>query len=350
MSDRERVGQLVYDFLERRFHGELVSVEQVLDENPNLLALEPLLREAERSHHHYLGRTIADYELKGLIGRGGFGEVFLAESIIHKYRRALKIVPKQRFGELSGIKEYMRLIPPHPHLVAVHHVGEAGKRYFYYTMPLADNLLKSPTGRPTKYRAKTLASCLFSRSGNRGPLPPEQVVAIGCAVATGLRELHAKNLVHRDVKPANILCIGRTWQLGDVGLLNNLKSPADHSGTPAYWPPEGPTRPSKKADQYALGLTLFQAATGLDAMKAAGAVQNGRLTGLPGLRDILRQACAKDPEDRFQSIDAMLAQLNEVRDAVRVRLPKASSSATRWSSILRVFSSSFRLFGRKQKR
>ena len=67
-------------------------------------------------------------------------------------------------------------------------------------------------------------------------------------------------------------------------------------------------------------------------------MRRGQLTDLPGLRDIILKACAREPDDRFPSTDDMLAQLNEARS----RLSKAPSSAGRWSSILR-------LLGRKQK-
>jgi serine/threonine protein kinase len=328
------VGQLVYDFLRRRFQGELVSTAQVLREHPELPRklwkeeLEPRLREAWRSHRYYLGQTIADYDLGDPIGVGGFGEVYRACHRKHGFSRALKVVSKKQFIELSGIREYMNRIGDHPHLVPVHHVGEAGEQYFYYTMPIADNLT---TGEP-----KTLASwlALLARGAGKSPgaagrLPIKQALVIGCAVATGLEHLHKEDLVHRDVKPGNILSIGRIWQLGDVGLLKSLRGKVDDAGTRIYWPPEGPAHDPKKADLYALGLTIFQAITGCDAETAAELVRRNDLSAVPkdaaALVPVLKQACAPDPKDRMDSARSMRLDLDRLRE----RVSKASTSRLR---------------------
>src|SRR5439155_13558628 len=95
-----------------------------------------------------------------------------------------------------------------------------------------------------------------------GALRIDRVIEIGHALAGALAHLHAQDLVHRDVKPSNIIFVGGVAKLADIGLVAGVDDARSFVGTEGYIPPEGPGTPS--ADCYSLGKLLYELSTGHD--------------------------------------------------------------------------------------
>jgi len=152
--------------------------------------------------------TIPDHDLLRLVARGAYGEVWLARNVLGTFR-AVKIVYRASFDsdkpydrEFSGLQKFEPLSRSHPGLVNILHVGRnSAEGYFYSVMEAADDHTTGQTFTPENYRPRTLASEL----SGRGRFPVEQCINLGIALGEGLGHLHSHGLVHRDVKPSNII-------------------------------------------------------------------------------------------------------------------------------------------------
>ena len=134
--------------------------------------------------------------------------------------------------------------------------------FFYYVMELADDDASPESIRsvePDTYVPKTLSNEL----ARRGRLSIEQVVHLGLSLSQALAELHRHALVHRDVKPSNIIFVKGHAKLADIGLGAHAGE-NKRLGTEGYIPPEGPGRP--QADIYSLSMVLYEASTGTDRL------------------------------------------------------------------------------------
>src|SRR5690348_4923071 len=165
---------------------------------------------------------IPDHELLQCVGRGSYGTVWLARNMMGAYR-AVKIVYRKSFDnqrpfdrELSGIRKFEPISRSHEGFVDVLHVGineEAG--YFYYVMELGDDQTSGQTVDPKEYSPKTLAREISLR----GKLTLPECLQLGLALSDALSELHGHGLVHRDVKPSNIIFVNGVPKLADIGLV-----------------------------------------------------------------------------------------------------------------------------------
>src|SRR5438552_11404979 len=210
------------------------------------------------------GVCVPDHELIQCIGRGSYGEVWLARNLMGMYR-AVKVVYRKNFGhqrpferELAGIKKFEPISRSHESFVDILHVGQNEKGgYFYYIMELGD----STTGQnidPRFYVPKTLAK----EVALRGRLPLSECVQLGLWLSAALNALHSHGLVHRDVKPSNIIFVNGVPKLADIGLVADIKEARSYVGTEGFIPPEGPG--SAQADIYSLGKVLYEISTGKD--------------------------------------------------------------------------------------
>src|SRR5436190_3922632 len=209
---------------------------------------------------------IPDFELLRCIGRGSYGEVWLARNILGTYR-AVKIVERKAFRdeeafeiEFSGLQRFEPVSREHDGFVAILHVSRnrAGG-YFYYVMELADNDSNAGWIEPDAYVPKTLSNELV----RCGRLSIEQSVQLGLSLSQALAALHQRGLVHRDVKPSNIIFVKGRAKLADIGLVAQTGEET-RLGTEGYMPPEGPGKP--QADLYSLGMVLYEATTGADRL------------------------------------------------------------------------------------
>jgi len=270
--------------------------------------------------------AVPDYELIRRIGHGAYGDVWLARSQPTGVLRAAKIVWRHTFEdakpfqrEFAGIQSFERISREHPSQLALFHIGRndaAG--YFYYVMELADQAEPGPTaGRHTvsndnarpdvdNYTPHTLRADL----GN-GRLPAARVLEIGLALSEALSHLHSNGLVHRDVKPSNVIFVNGRPKLADIGLVTDASDQCSIVGTEGYLPPEGPGTP--QADIFALGKVLYEAATGLDRREFPKLPDDLRswldATQVFELNEIILKACAQDSRHRYQTCDEMHADL-----------------------------------------
>jgi serine/threonine protein kinase/tetratricopeptide (TPR) repeat protein len=262
--------------------------------------------------------SIPDYTLIRQIGRGSYGDVWLARSVTGLYR-AVKIVWRERFAdaqpfdrEFKGLTEFAAASVGESIQLALLHVGrDDASGFFYYVMELADDAGRGRSIDPDNYVPLTFSE-LRSR---RGRVPANDCLTYAVELTRVLAGLHARGLVHRDIKPSNVIFVNGVPKLADIGLV----SPAAHAhtfvGTEGFVPPEGPGSPG--ADVYALGKVLYELCTGLDRHEFPQLPSD--LTGLTdhsvllGLNEIILRACDPTPTERYRDGAALLADLQTLR-------------------------------------
>jgi hypothetical protein len=285
---------------------------------------------------------LGDFRIVREIGRGGMGAVFEAEQISLGRRVALKIL---RFGTVSdpeALDRFRREAETvarlhHTNIVPIYSVGnEAGVNY--YAMQYIDG--------------KSLDLVLRE---NGGPLDPLVVARHGLEAAEALAHAHQRGVIHRDVKPSNLMLEeGRIW-LTDFGLAKRLDDVTLSMtgallGTPRYMSPEqaqASKRPiDHRTDIYSLGATLYELATGRPAfvgetphtvisqiLHAEPPSPRSLRPGLPrDLETILVKCLAKEPGQRYASAQELADDLRAFLDGRPIRARRASlvERGVRW--------------------
>jgi WD40 repeat protein len=258
--------------------------------------------------------VIPDYELLRLIGRGAYGEVWLARGVTGVYR-AVKLVWRDRFPEAGpyerefhGLKEFAAISLSESRQLALLHVGrDPAAAYFYYVMELADDVTTGRDIDPANYTPHTLKE-MRSR---RGRLPAGECVSLGVELARALSGLHGRGLVHRDIKPSNVIIVGGAPKLADIGLVTEASAALTFVGTEGFVPPEGPGAPG--ADVFALGKLLYELVTGLDRhdyprLPPELHAWSDRKEVLE-LNEVLIRACEPHPDQRHLDAAALLDDL-----------------------------------------
>jgi WD40 repeat protein len=258
--------------------------------------------------------VIPDYELLRLIGRGAYGEVWLARGVTGIYR-AVKLVWRDRFPEAGpyerefhGLKEFAAISLSESRQLALLHVGrDPAAAYFYYVMELADDVTTGREIDPVNYTPYTLKEM----RQRRGRLPAGECIALGADLARALSGLHARGLVHRDIKPSNVIIVGGAPKLADIGLVTEASAALTFVGTEGFVPPEGPGAPS--ADVFALGKLLYELLTGLDRHDYPRLPPElhtwfDRKEALE-LNEVLIRACEPHPDQRHVDAAALLDDL-----------------------------------------
>jgi len=274
--------------------------------------------------------TFGKFQIQREVGRGAMGVVYAADDPVIGDLVALKVVSNAPVPQEARQRRLERFLTEantlsslrHPGVVRLYERGEVNGRH-YFTM----ELLQGHT--------------LHEHLRISGALSLSSLVRLAGELCHALDHIHSRWVVHRDVKPENIMLLGDgTCKLMDFGIaqLANAAGPEPEvgmDGSPAYMSPEQVShRPvDHRTDIYSLGVTLYEAATGRRAVEGDSlpAILHRVVyeyppapQGLPpALRAILRKALAKEAEHRYASAAQMLADLT----ALQPGLPSAVEPA-----------------------
>lgn len=247
---------------------------------------------------------IPEYDLLRCVGRGAYGEVWLARDALGGFR-AIKIIRRIAFDddgpyerEFGGLQRFAPISREHPGLVQILHVGvNQPGGYFYYVMEAGDDEQTGGAIDPARYVPRNLGRDLRLHRA----FTAIDTAQLGVALADALEFLHQRALIHRDIKPANVIFVQGTPKLADIGLVTDLSQHARSAtqvGTEGYIPPEGAG--TIGGDIFALGRLLGEslgpASVPEDAAESA-------------LREILRQASAEHVAERLPTAAAVGAAL-----------------------------------------
>jgi tRNA A-37 threonylcarbamoyl transferase component Bud32/streptogramin lyase len=245
-----------------------------------------------------IGSTLAGYRLEALIARGGMGVVYRATQLALERPVALKVIAheladKEGFRERFLRESRLAARLDHPGVVPVYDAREEDGELI-----VAMRLVEGGDLRR-----------LIKREG---PLPPGRAIGLLGQVADALDAAHAAGIVHRDVKPHNILVEGDRAYLSDFGLAKAIEGTGDGSsasivGTVEYMAPEqwrgeqvGPA-----ADVYSLGCVLYEALTGIAPFARKDADTEPEVP--KGIDEVIERAVAKDPDDRYRTAGELIA-------------------------------------------
>ncbi len=268
----------------------------------------------------WLGRTLGRYRIKSVLGEGAMGYVYEAEDLDLQRVVALKLLPyRAEAGEESlRLKLFLQEARiaarlQHPGIVTVFEIGRESGVY-YFAME--------------RVNGTTLSRLVVER----GPLSARQVCYIVAHAALALAAAHEQGVVHRDIKPGNIMIDARgvvkitDFGLADVSGVGGLEELGERAlGTPGWISPEVARgeKATPSSDIYGLGLTLYFAMTKDRLIKAdtkSGMIRSQQAAksihrdALPEswparLRDIAAQCLQANPADRYQSAQRLAADL-----------------------------------------
>src|SRR6266567_817221 len=263
-----------------------------------------------------VGQQLGHYRLVALLGRGGFAEVYLGEHIYLETTAAIKVLHTQLDSdEVESFRKEAQTVARlvHPHIVRVLDYGvEEGTPFLVVDY--------APNGTLRKYHPKGV------------PLPLTAVVSYVAQVADALQYAHEQKVIHRDVKPENML-LGRRNEvlLSDFGIAlvaqsshyNSTQGLQDLAGTIAYMAPEQiQSQAGTASDQYSLGIVIYEWLSGTRpfhgsfaeiAVKHTLATPPSLLEKLPTLAPaveaVVMKALAKDPRQRFANVEEFATAL-----------------------------------------
>lgn len=270
-----------------------------------------------------LTAALADsYEIEDEIGVGGMATVYLARDLKHDRKVAVKVLQPELAAAL-GTDRFPREIKivaqlQHPHILPLHDSGEAGG-FLYYVMPFVKG------------------ESLREKLDREGELPIPVAVRIIREVVDALAHAHANGIMHRDIKPDNVMLSGRHAQVMDFGVAKAVSEAGGEKlttvgiavGTPHYMSPEqatGELHVDARSDIYTVGVMAFEMLTGeppfqgknsqqilsAHVMKAAPDIAEKRASVPRALAELVMRCLEKNPADRWQSAEEMLPHLEQM--------------------------------------
>jgi serine/threonine protein kinase len=275
-----------------------------------------------------VGRRIGNYLVHSLLGRGGMGEVYLAEDTILRRKVALKVLPKeftddeqrlQRFKQEARVASSLR----HRNIITIYSVGQEDDLYFIVTEYVPGQTLRQ-------------------RLASSGRLELREALNVVMQIVSALEEAHQAGIVHRDVKPENVMFepdgTAKLLDFGIAKLAENLsvemagtatEPPKTEQGvilgTPAYMSPEQARHQplDRRSDLFSLGVVLYEMITGkvpfagntpYDQQAAVLTTEPAPVgqyldSVAPELQWVISKALIKEPDRRYQTAKDLLIDL-----------------------------------------
>lgn len=244
-----------------------------------------------------IGDNFSGCQILARCGNGAFGITFLAQNPLGQ-KVIIKIIssPRSCEREIVGLRNYMLVAGKHPNLLQIYHIGET-EDGFYYTMEAADNCSTDDC-----YYPATLGN--FFRQGRI--FTPEESLAITRELLSAVKVMHQANLIHRDIKPDNIIFVNGRAKLSDPGLVVEVGQSASFAGTVGFIPPEMLANESpadQASDLYALGKVFYCMLTNQPSKSYPQLPTGMRLEVCRQLYPALSRMCNRNPEKRFKTAD-----------------------------------------------
>lgn len=302
-----------------------------------------------------IGKTIAQYKIIEALGKGGMGKVCKAIDTNLNRTVVLKLLARELLGNENARRRFLREARlasalDHPNICTIYEIQQT-EGFYYIAMQYVEGqtLKRAINNRPLSFRA---------------------LISVALQIADALAAAHDSGIIHRDIKPQNIMLTPRGQvKILDFGLAKGLEERGtaeltEHGqslGTPAYMSPEqarGETV-DKRTDIFSFGILLHEMATGKKPFVAPNNVEllymicnspTPRILDLnpramPQLQPIIDKATAKSPSERYQTMQEMLAALKalsasviQIQDAVPDGIHREYTPVvrSRWKSLLRL--------------
>lgn len=302
-----------------------------------------------------LPRAIGRYEVDEVVGQGGMGRVLRARDSVLGRTVAIKVIrddlglpPEVKEAVIARMRQEARAAAAvsHPNMVTLHDMGEEEPLGLY----LVFEFVEGPTLRQAIDEASpdAMTPSLRLRLADRdkleepprGALDPREVVRIAREIASALDRAHAAGVIHRDVKPENVLLSDLGAKITDFGIArmpdSTLTLQSTVMGTPAYSAPEALSQAafSPRSDQFSLACVLYEALTGVrafpgdDGLAVAAKVATEDpppVRSVGGVLDrasqVLLRGLAKDPARRYASCSELAQALDDALSPLIERTP-----------------------------
>jgi len=298
-------------------------------------ALEPMITQAE----DLVGELLSGkYKLRSILGKGGMGAVFDGEHIQLGRPVAVKMIhpmflcPESvtRFQREAKVASSLN----HPNVIQIYDFGQAEDGSLYLVMEkLQGQELKDEITR-------------------NGSMEVNRAIRLFAQICDGMAVAHAQNMIHRDLKPQNVMLVrdsrgNEQIKILDFGLARTMDSnrtaltePGTVMGSPQYMSPEqiSGQEVTKASDIYAMGLIFYEMLAGTPAFtgKNASEIFKAHLTEKPKplqpenapreLNEVVMRCLAKEPQDRFASVDKLMATLPQTLASTTMPYPAASAA------------------------
>jgi hypothetical protein len=296
-------------------------------------AIEIVADEVTSPSPQLIGRKLANYRIVSLLGRGGMGEVYLAEDNRLRRKVALKLLPAQFTNDAERVRRFKREAAAasatnHPNILTIHEIGQIEQTHYLVTEFVAGETLRQ---RLTQGRVQLMAA-----------------LEVGVQVASALEAAHEAGIIHRDIKPENIMLrpdgLVKILDFGLAKLTDHSRPEIDNQastivgasteagvvmGTPRYMSPEQArgVKMDGRTDIFSLGVVLYEmiagqapfaGATTADVIAAILEREPAPLTQyLPEapreLEYIFSRALHKDCEQRYQMVKDLLLDLKSLK-------------------------------------
>ena len=291
----------------------------------------PRLADALDDDHTELatGQAVSHYKIIKMLGAGGMGKVYLAQDNLLNRKVAIKLLPSSLNYDKQLRARFIREAQlasalDHPNICTIHEVGESAGRHFIVMQYVEGDTLKQVIGER--------------------PLSVDSFLSISLQVADALAAAHSQGIIHRDIKSSNIIITPRGQaKVLDFGLAKLLEgstgdgeSELTHTGamlgTPSYMSPEQARgeRVDARSDIFSFGVVMYEMASGRVAFKGKSQAETMNavinephrpVTELnkkvsPQLSRVIDRVLAKEPKDRYQTIQEVQEQLRQVAQAV----------------------------------